>query len=43
MSNPVYTKRQDESCPMCGETMVDMQACHTICPRCGAQLDCTDM
>lgn len=30
------------TCPRCGDTMVDMQACHVFCRRCGAHLDCSD-
>lgn len=29
-------------CPRCGEGMLKVQACHMICPRCGAHLDCSD-
>ena len=28
--------------PMCGHTMIDIQACHDLCPNCGAHLDCSD-
>ncbi|MDC0193602.1 hypothetical protein OAK01_01320 [Candidatus Nitrosopelagicus sp.] len=29
-------------CPRCKEIMLDVQACHLICPRCGSHLDCSD-
>lgn len=29
-------------CPRCGAPMVDIQACHLLCTRCGANLDCSD-
>jgi len=29
-------------CTRCNETMLDMQACHLICPNCGSHLDCSD-
>ena len=29
-------------CPRCDNKMVDMQACHMFCPKCGAHLDCSD-
>ena len=29
-------------CPRCGERMISIQACHLLCPRCGANLDCSD-
>ena len=31
-----------KECPMCGHTMIDIQACHDLCPNCGAHLDCSD-
>ena len=31
-----------KECPMCGHTMIDIQACHDLCPNCGARLDCSD-
>ena len=27
---------------MCGCQMIDIQACHDLCPNCGAHLDCSD-
>ncbi len=30
------------SAPMCGHAMIDVQACHDLCPNCGAHLDCSD-
>ena len=35
-------RRQEKECPMCGHTMIDIQACHDLCPNCGAHLDCSD-
>ncbi|MDH3276806.1 MAG: hypothetical protein OEM21_01770 [Nitrosopumilus sp.] len=29
-------------CPRCDNKMVDIQACHMFCPKCGAHLDCSD-
>jgi predicted RNA-binding Zn-ribbon protein involved in translation (DUF1610 family) len=29
-------------CPRCGFEMKHMQACHMICPNCGAHLDCSE-
>ena len=34
------SKRKE--CPMCGHAMIDIQACHDLCPNCGARLDCSD-
>ena len=31
-----------KECPMCGCQMIDIQACHDLCPNCGAHLDCSD-
>ena len=31
-----------KECPMCGHAMIDIQACHDLCPNCGAHLDCSD-
>ena len=31
-----------KECPMCGHAMIDIQACHDLCPNCGARLDCFD-
>lgn len=31
-----------ERCPRCDEVMLDVQACHLICPRCGGHMDCSD-
>ena len=31
-----------KECPMCGHTMIDIKACHDLCPNCGARLDCSD-
>ena len=31
-----------KECPMCGHTMIDIQACHDPCPNCGIRLDCSD-
>ena len=29
-------------CPRCNERMISIQACHLLCTRCGANLDCSD-
>ena len=29
-------------CPKCDGKIVDMQACHMFCPKCGSHLDCSD-
>lgn len=29
-------------CPRCGFEMKHLQACHMICPNCGAHLDCSE-
>jgi len=29
-------------CPRCGFEMKHMQACHMICPNCGAHMDCSE-
>jgi len=29
-------------CPRCGAPMLSLQACHLLCTRCGANLDCSD-
>jgi hypothetical protein len=34
--------KEEITCPRCDNKMVDMQACHMICPNCGAHLDCSD-
>ena len=33
---------EEGECPRCGEKMLDVQACHLICPRCGSHMDCSD-
>ena len=37
----LYMKEKVE-CPKCNEVMLDVQACHLICPRCGSHMDCSD-
>ena len=32
----------EDACPRCGFQMIDMQACHHICPNCGSHRDCSD-
>ncbi|MEO9309091.1 MAG: hypothetical protein ABI337_02215 [Nitrososphaera sp.] len=34
--------KEEITCPRCNNKMVDMQACHMICHKCGAHLDCSD-
>ena len=33
---------RDVECPRCGRRMISIQACHLLCTRCGANLDCSD-
>ena len=30
------------ACDICGMEMISIQACHLLCPNCGANLDCSD-
>ncbi len=32
----------DEDCDRCGFKMRNINACHMICPNCGAELTCSD-
>ena len=34
--------RKGVECPRCGQLMISIQACHLLCTRCGANLDCSD-
>ena len=34
--------KEKVECPRCNEIMLDVQACHLICPRCGSHMDCSD-
>jgi len=36
------TMKEKVECPRCNEIMLDVQACHLICPRCGSHMDCSD-
>ena len=38
----VNDRKQEKECPMCGHTMIDIQACHDLVPNCGAHLDCSE-
>jgi len=29
-------------CERCGEEMKYLNACHLVCPNCGAHMDCSD-
>ena len=33
---------EEVECPRCNEKMLDVQACHLLCPRCGSHMDCSD-
>ncbi len=30
-------------CPRCDAEMLDIQACHFVCPHCSGVLDCSDI
>ena len=38
----LLSMKEKVECPKCNEIMLDVQACHLICPRCGSHMDCSD-
>ena len=38
----ILNMEEKVECPKCNEIMLDVQACHLICPRCGSHMDCSD-
>ena len=43
-TNVVYVvyEKKAEQCPRCESDMTDIQACHWLCTKCGAERDCSD-
>ncbi len=33
---------EEIKCPKCENKMINLQACHMFCPKCGSHLDCSD-
>ena len=41
--SPTQKEKEVATCPLCGNRMVFLQACHLRCNNCGSELSCEDM